>query len=386
MSPSNVTDFPNVTSIPIIPTTEMPIPLLGDICQQPWSYAPGNVLPTLWRIVYWTSQALTWIVLPLMQSYSMAGDFTVLGKLRSSFFENLIYYGSFAVIFVILLVYVALKRTLTMEYLKVVCITASNTWGLILLIILLGYGLIEIPRSCFENSQYERTLNYLYFKVAKLSAEKCEAEEKLEDALDEVQQAYESVVASQSVNKRYVDIILTKCPEDWREKLLNRTVEVSDRSRGTRGIAYNEKTLVRLHQNVIRASQARHRTKAQWDVLIKNAVDCEDISKNEVNPTRTFKRTIPRILPATSTIGVVKEALYTPKVEWYWKCVIRNPLFKCLGYLLTALTVAVLWSEMTFSVTSSTLSIYALIIKFAKETESYLFMDVCTSVLISQSN
>lgn len=63
----------------------------------------------------------------------MAGDFTVLAKLKSSFIENIIYYGSFAVIFVVLLLYLVISRgTLTMEYLKIVCITASNTWGLLL--------------------------------------------------------------------------------------------------------------------------------------------------------------------------------------------------------------------------------------------------------------
>lgn len=269
--------------------------------------------------------------------------------------------------------------------------------GLLLLIILLGYGLIEIPRSCFELSKYEHTLNYLYFKgeaaacaavacakcscdcllVAKLSAEKCEAQEKLEDELDEVRHAYESIISTQQTQvkyKRLIDIVLTKCPDEWRENLINRT-QVTDRSRGGRDTTLNEKALVRLHKNVIRAAQASHRTQVQWDVLIRKAVDFEDVAKNEINPARTFKRTIPRKLPATTTFDVLREALYTPKVEWYWKCVVRSPLCKCLGYLLSALTFVVLWSEMTFSVTSSTLSLYALIIEFAKKTDSYFFMD-----------
>ncbi len=39
-------------------------------CEQPYSLLPENVLLNLWRVVYWSSQLLTWLVLPLMQSYT----------------------------------------------------------------------------------------------------------------------------------------------------------------------------------------------------------------------------------------------------------------------------------------------------------------------------
>jgi hypothetical protein len=29
-------------------------------CEEPWSNVPENVFPNLWRVVYWTSQFLTW--------------------------------------------------------------------------------------------------------------------------------------------------------------------------------------------------------------------------------------------------------------------------------------------------------------------------------------
>ena len=68
--------------------------------------------------------------------------------------------------------------------LKVLAITASNTWGLFLLVLLLGYGLVDIPRSCWLASKRGIQLSLSYFKVAKLSTEKSEAEENLEDVLD----------------------------------------------------------------------------------------------------------------------------------------------------------------------------------------------------------
>lgn len=84
-------------------------------CQVPWSYVPEEVYPNLWRIVYWTSQCLTWLILPLMQSYIEAGDFTLKGKLKSALIDNAIYYGSYLFICIILLIYLALKIGLDLD-------------------------------------------------------------------------------------------------------------------------------------------------------------------------------------------------------------------------------------------------------------------------------
>ncbi|GBN61157.1 LMBR1 domain-containing protein 2, partial [Araneus ventricosus] len=92
-------------------------------CQVPWSYVSDEVLQSLWRVVYWTAQTLTWIILPMMQSYSTAGDFTISGKLKTALVENAIYYGSYLLIFGTLLIYVVLQPNSNLDgsHLKVIC-------------------------------------------------------------------------------------------------------------------------------------------------------------------------------------------------------------------------------------------------------------------------
>jgi len=70
------------------------------------------------------------------------------------------------------------------DYLKVLAVTASNTWGLCLLVLLLGYGLIDVPRSCWHSARMRQRLARTYFSLAKMSLERAEAEEALEDVLD----------------------------------------------------------------------------------------------------------------------------------------------------------------------------------------------------------
>lgn len=101
----------NGTSNSTVNTTDEPLHL----CIEPWSRVPNDVYPNLWRIVYWTSQLLTWLILPLMQSYIKAGDFSVRGKLKSALIDNAIYYGSYLFICGILLIYLALKPGLDLD-------------------------------------------------------------------------------------------------------------------------------------------------------------------------------------------------------------------------------------------------------------------------------
>ena len=124
--------------------------------------------------------------MPMMQSYSKAGDFTVKGKLKSALVDNAIYYGSYLFICGILLIYIALKPGVYLDgpKIKAIASSASNTWGLFLLILLLGYALVEVPRNLWNNSKKNYTLTYSYFKIAKLSTDKCEAEETVDDILE----------------------------------------------------------------------------------------------------------------------------------------------------------------------------------------------------------
>lgn len=68
--------------------------------------------------------------------------------------------------------------------LQTIGITAANTWGLFLLVLLLGYGLVEIPRSYWLASSHGYLLAKTYFKAAKVATEKVAAEENLADVME----------------------------------------------------------------------------------------------------------------------------------------------------------------------------------------------------------
>ena len=65
------------------------------------------------------------------------------------------------------------------DFIPTLVFTAVNTWGLLVLTVLLGYGLVEVPRSLWNASRRGWSLNYCYFKAAKLYSDMCEAADTL---------------------------------------------------------------------------------------------------------------------------------------------------------------------------------------------------------------
>jgi hypothetical protein len=119
------------------------------------------------------------LILPLMQSFTQAGEFTTWGKLRSALRDNIVYYTSYVIIAIILVIYISFKPGklsrynpherstvkmlqrfvlfadlhLTFDRIKTIAAATSNTWGLFVLVLMLGYGLVEVPRNCWNRSQ-----------------------------------------------------------------------------------------------------------------------------------------------------------------------------------------------------------------------------------------
>ena len=117
----------------------------------------------------------------LVQSYVEAGDFTVWTRAKTSLRENLIFYAVAAVAAAAFLIYIAIKRGFSAGDLVGFGIAASNTWGLFLLIILLGYGLVELPRSLWHASSHAMQLRHSQFRAAVLQSKRDDARENLRD-------------------------------------------------------------------------------------------------------------------------------------------------------------------------------------------------------------
>lgn len=338
------------------------------LCEEPWSYVPDTVYPHLWRIVYWSSQVLTWLVMPLMQSYAKAGEFTVQGKLKSALVDNAIYYGSYFFICGILLAYIAVKPDLQLDgqKLKAIASSASNTWGLLLLVGLLGYGLVEIPRNLWLSTAPGQRLQLAYFKVAKVSTDKSEAEETLDDILESIF-SMSSCVRLNDPLYHEMETVLHKIPGQYRQKVKQRN-NSSDEAM----VAPTLKSLIRIHKQLIKGLHTVKRCETQWKLAIQRVILLEDVERNRHSRDKTFKHSFPNTDP-----------LLTPTIEWYWRCLIRDYVVKLAAVIAVILSASVVWSEVTFFNKSPVLSFFAIFLNLARHSYDYLTIEVLSTVIIA---
>ncbi|XP_030322623.1 LMBR1 domain-containing protein 2 isoform X2 [Calypte anna] len=291
-------------------------------CFKPWSYIPNGIMPIFWRVVYWTSQFLTW------------------------------------------------------NQLQTIGIAAANTWGLFLLVLLLGYGLVEIPRSHWNGAKRGYLLMKTYFKAAKLMTEKADAEENLEDIMEEVRKVSESIKYNHPLRK-CVDTILKKCPTEYQERMGRNMDDYEDFDERQNSYP-SEKSLVKLHKQVIYSVQRHRRTQVQWQILLEQAFYLEDVAKNETSATRQFVHTFHSQEPENKII----QYLYTPTVEWYWECLLRPWFYRVLAVVLATFSVIVVWSECTFFSTKPVLSLFAVFIQLAEKTYNYIYIEMACFLTI----
>ncbi len=348
--------------------------ILVPTCEEPYSLLDPTVLPNLWRIVYWSSQLLTWLILPIMQSFTLAGEFTFGGKIKSALWDNIVYYTSYLLIAIILLVYIAVKPELHLnwERTKAIAASASNTWGLFVLVFMLGYGLVEVPRTAWNRSQKGYQLTRAYFRVAKLMSEKSDAEEMLDDVLISVN-AVSAMIGTTDVRRPMVETILAKVPLDLMDRVKRRRAAEPDFG----SEAPTEKTLIRLHRQVIRAMQNFYRTEAQWNDWTNAVFELEDINKNMVSNEHRFIHSLSR--PPASLLS---RTIFNPTVEWYWKCLFSPLLLRLSAAMAAFMSLLIIWSEVTFFSQSPTLSIFAVIVQAAAGDKNYFVIEVVCLITV----
>uniref|UniRef100_A0A0K0CZV9 LMBR1 domain-containing protein 2 n=1 Tax=Angiostrongylus cantonensis TaxID=6313 RepID=A0A0K0CZV9_ANGCA len=280
--------------------------VVSSLCEKPDGYVPNAVLLYLWRIVYWT------IVLPFMQSFVNAGDFTVYGKMRAALFQNAVYYGIYLLVFSILLVYAIIK----------------------------GYGFVEFPRGLWNMGNRDYLLSKTYFNIDKIFSDKNETEEALKDAYREARTVL-NVLKNEHGTREKAQMIISRFPEEVIEELFpaRSAIEFSSLNASDIRSVNSDTYLIRLHKRVISAVQNHHRTTAQWRSLINKALYLENIAQAEISG------------------HLERSSSFVPEnVRYFWLVLAQRPLCKLVSVVLMCMTVFIVISECTFFIVNPTLT------------------------------
>lgn len=217
-------------------------------------------------------------------------------------------------------------------------------------------------------------MQYAYFKAAKLSADKAEAEENVDDVLESLQGISRSVPNNHDL-RPCVETIIRKVPIELQEKAMRNYSRGGNG--GTSTIVPSEKALVRIHKQVIKSLQTLQRTEALWSVQVETVLYLEDVQRNIHSVERRFKREFPA--QHTSQLG---KMVYSPVLHWYWACIMRAPFLKGLCIITAIMSGMVVWSELTFFQRRPVLSIFANVINVAKNGNDFFTIEVFSMLVL----
>src|SRR5215469_1951692 len=230
-------------------------------------WLPERALLVSWRISYWLTFVLTWVILPLLGEYADSGYRDTKGRLLYSLKSNGKYHLVVLAAATLGAIYFFISQGLHYTSLKALVMALAYAWGLILAIYLMGHGLVAIPRKLFKEASISGRLRRLQTKAPSIH-------ENLMDATDELDQ-YEQQVVELKRRKNGT----ARDFQDWIDELADMTNVPESRlvtapstalptSRATIPQVITERYLADLTRRLKRAKHKKLRYISEWDYLV----------------------------------------------------------------------------------------------------------------------
>lgn len=323
----------------------------------PINYMPRDSLVLMWNFFYWTSFLMTWLIVPLEQSYVETGEFTVWQKIKQSVKENMYFYLAAGVLGGVLLVVVSLTSHMSLRAVIGISLALANVYGMLILIAALGWGLVEVPRQVWYHGDMNRELRFAGFMTdANLQG--------IEDAKTELatvvviirklQAGVQQLDASLLV---YAQKMIALCPMDFEPRMQSYVTDAEAE------LAIDKQTrssLAWLHRRLFKAIFEMEVQEHLYERNLKQAFFVQDVLKNKNNPDRIIRSVLRP--PPTTAIGKLLGTM-----AWWWYVRIAPIGLRCLAIVLGIVSLLVVWSECVMFLMryhrDQILSVFALILQ-----------------------
>ncbi|CAD8048081.1 unnamed protein product [Paramecium sonneborni] len=303
-------------------------------------------LAETYQILYWTNFILCWTVIPIMQEYEESVELEKQAKLKKALKNNMKFYiiiSVVGIVFVLAIFYTGQTEQCGLgTFLK----SMANSFGVALIILLLGYGLVIIPKAQMRTSQLDVQLKYLYFRTASINGEKDDAHHKLMETSMKVLKIKDyrfdnddmMYYLNKCLNKipRNMHKILTKEEEKRKSQILMAITGAIFKNKAPESV----EEMMSLYQEIRKNSLEYKRIKAQWKENCKSAYEMEDIIKAINSQDKKIQFSFKKAREG-------KLAQQLDLLEWYWLCVIKPQLKIIISLIFGILSILVLISEVT---------------------------------------
>uniref|UniRef100_A0A0D9VLA3 LMBR1-like membrane protein n=1 Tax=Leersia perrieri TaxID=77586 RepID=A0A0D9VLA3_9ORYZ len=307
-----------------------------------------------WSWSYWSTFILTWAVVPTIQGYEDAGDFTVKERLKTSVHMNLLFYSIVGAIGLFGLILLLVMHRAWEGGIVGFAMACSNTFGLVTGAFLLGFGLSEIPRNIWKNADWTHRQKVLSHRVAKMAVKLDNAHQEYSNAIV-VAQATSNQMSKRDLLRPYMDIIDKMLAEMLRD---DPSFKPSGGRLGENDMDYDtdDKTMATLRRQLRRAHEEYY---SEYMTYVMEALELEDTIKNyERRDANGWKYVSSFRESRPGTLGSLLDTM-----EFIWRCILRKQLQKGFAIILGCMSAAILLAEATLLPSGVDLSLFSILIK-----------------------
>ncbi|KAJ6682663.1 hypothetical protein OIU74_020824 [Salix koriyanagi] len=368
-----------------------------------------------WSWSYWSTFLLTWAVVPLIQGFEDAGDFTVMERLKTSAHANLVFYLIVGVIGLFGFILLIMMNKIRTGNVLAVAMACSNTFGLVTGAFLLGFGLSEIPKSLWRNSDWSIRQKVLSHKIAKMAVKLDDSHQDLSNAIV-VAQATSNQMSKRDPLRPYMDIIDNMLAQMFKQ---DPSFKPQGGRLGENDMDYDtdEKSMATLRRHLLGAREEYYRCRSEYMTYVMEALELEDTVKNHERSSSNgwfvlfmfyyhfpvsfylcskldsldlkylYAAMLGHIFQASGLLAMGSWGASFDRMEFLWRCILRKQLEKVLAVILGTMSAAILLAEATLLIGGVDLSLFSLLINSAGKQElpmqvlvfiPLMYMCICT--------
>lgn len=298
-------------------------------------WLPDRAMLVLWRITYWLTFVLTWVVLPLLADFSDSGWRSVQDRVKYAVRVNLRYQLTVLGTGAVGLVYVFLSRGIYPTSLKSLIMALAYAWGLTLAIYLMGHGLVAIPKKLWRDASLSRKLRHLQSQAPRVWDRMVSAMEELDELEHAVQQLQQKRAGCAADLREWVEELaeMSGLPES-RTRI---SASANTRSQQNIPAVVTDRYLADLTRKLKRARHKKARFVDEWERLKRDAKYTGSII--DAASTRKLDRA------GSANTWLDRLPLLTPTLRYYLNSLMIPAFRYAASVFLASASLCIVWSE-----------------------------------------
>jgi len=297
-----------------------------------------DFLKVLWKVNYWVTFIWCWFICPVAMEYYAAGEFTTQDKLKAALRMNLRYYVIVGTVLTLVIIAVAFKEGFQPAKISGFLIAATNCYGMSLVVVMTGYGIVQVPRSIWNRSNPGRLLKWYYIGAPAVETMLLDSQSDLQEIVlraSSLRCAESDILAAlQARAEEIQSTMLADLPSSRRRYLSCSIDDEFDAS---------SESLASLNYKLKKAVSQLQRAEYDWEVLMNHThVLEESVGDGE------YRR-----------LSVEGDEI-APGGQDDERKVDRSMMWKIAGVVLMVLSAVLLWGECVTAFSTS-LSLFAVV-------------------------